>query len=54
MSTHSIGFYQEISKIIPQLSSNRHLISSEVVHITKTCPCNMQQFLKGIKMIIFR
>ena len=23
-------------------------------HITKTCPCNMQQFLKVEKMIIFR
>ena len=28
MSTHSIGFYEEISKIIFQLSSNIHLISS--------------------------
>ena len=24
------------------------------VHITKTCPCNMQQFLKVKKMMIFR
>ena len=31
MSTHNIGFYKEISKIIPnchQISSNMHLISS--------------------------
>ena len=28
MSTHNIGFYEEISKIITQLSSNTHLISS--------------------------
>ena len=28
MSTHNIGFYEEISKIIFQLSSNTHLISS--------------------------
>ena len=28
MSTHNIGFYEEISKIIPLLSSNTHLISS--------------------------
>ena len=28
MSTHNIGFYEEISKIIPYLSSNTHLISS--------------------------
>ena len=28
MSTHNIGFYEEISKIIPNLSLNTHLISS--------------------------
>ena len=28
MSTHNIGFYEEISKIITKLSSNTHLISS--------------------------
>ena len=28
MSTHNIGFYEAISKIIPLLSSNTHLISS--------------------------
>ena len=28
MSTHNIGFYEEISKITPLLSSNTHLISS--------------------------
>ena len=28
MSTHNIGFYEEISKTIPELSSNMHLISS--------------------------
>ena len=27
MSTHNIGFYEEISKIITKLSSNTHLIS---------------------------
>ena len=32
MSTHNIGFYEEISKIIPELSSNMHYIcSSEVM-----------------------
>ena len=30
MSTHNIGFYEEISKIVPNLSSNTHLISSSV------------------------
>ena len=28
MSPHNIGFYEEISKNIPELSSNMHLISS--------------------------
>ena len=28
MSNHNIGFYEEISKIVPLLSSNTHLISS--------------------------
>ena len=28
MSTHSIGFYQDLTKIILELSSNMHLISS--------------------------
>ena len=28
MSTHNIGFYDDLTKIIFQLSSNTHLISS--------------------------
>ena len=28
MSTHNIGFYEDLTKIIFELSSNRHLISS--------------------------
>ena len=28
MSTHNIGFYEDLTKIIFQLSSNMHLISS--------------------------
>ena len=28
MSTHNIGFYEEMAKIIFQLSSNTHLICS--------------------------
>ena len=30
MSTHNIGFYEDLPKIIFQLSSNTHLISSSV------------------------
>ena len=29
-STHNIGFYEDLTKIIFQLSSNKHLISSSV------------------------
>ena len=35
MSTHNICFYEEISKIIFQLSSNMHLISSYVENTTE-------------------
>ena len=28
MSTHAIGFYEDLTKIIFELSSNTHLISS--------------------------
>ena len=28
MNTHNIGFYEDLTKIIFQLSSNTHLISS--------------------------
>ena len=28
MSTHNIGFYEDLAKIIFELSSNMHLISS--------------------------
>ena len=29
MSTHNIGFYEDLTKIIFQLSPNMHLISSQ-------------------------
>ena len=32
MSTHNIGFYEDLTKIIFQLSSITHLISSSVSH----------------------
>ena len=31
MSTHNIGFYEDLTKIIFRLSSNTHLISSSVL-----------------------
>ena len=36
MSTHNIDFYEEISKIISELSSNMHLICSSAF-ILKDC-----------------
>ena len=38
MSTHNIGFYEEISQIITyhQISSNTHLISSDPLYILST------------------
>ena len=39
MSTHNIGFYEDLTKIIFELSSNTHLISSaEDRKITSTMP----------------
>ena len=35
MSTHNIGFYEDLTKIIFELSSNTHLISSADV----SCQC---------------
>ena len=31
MSTHNIGFYEDLKKIIFELSSNTHLISSSAL-----------------------
>ena len=36
MSTHNIGFYEDLTKIIFELSSNMHLISSaEIINNKK-------------------
>ena len=44
MSTHKIAFYEDLTKIIFQLSSNTHLISSsEILH--KTPPNNIKKEL---------
>ena len=39
MSTHNMGFYEEISKIIPLLSSNTHLIASSAIAGLYLCTC---------------
>ena len=46
MSTHNIGFYEDLTKIILELSSNMHLISSaESNHQIQICvsPCSFFQ-----------
>ena len=35
MSTHNIGFYEDLTKIIFELSSNTHLISSTDINKIK-------------------
>ena len=37
MSTHNIGFYEDWTKIIFQLSSNTHLISSSDTDLFRFC-----------------
>ena len=37
MSTHNIGFYEDLTKIILELSSNTHLISSAAITHSKLC-----------------
>ena len=36
MSTHNIGFYEDLTKIIFELSSNTYLISSAEITATKS------------------
>ena len=39
MSTHNIGFYEDLTKIIFELSSNMHLISSAAEHSLSIMAC---------------
>ena len=39
MSTHNIGFYEDLTKIIIELSSNTHLISSAANNVHVPLPC---------------
>ena len=42
MSTHNIGFYEDLTKIIFELSSNTHLISSaDSSYFSKTIQINV-------------
>ena len=41
MSTHTIGFYEDLTKIIFELSSNMHLISSAATNQALVdCDCH--------------
>ena len=47
MSSHNIGFYEDLTKIIFQLSSNTHLISSSEsskYQVTLNVCCNTLKF----------
>ena len=41
MSTHNIGFHEDLTKIIFELSSNAHLIASAEYYTFLPCPLNM-------------
>ena len=51
MSTHNIGFYKDLTKIIFQLSSNTQLISSADHNINT--PVQFTAILTSVKMTIF-
>ena len=44
-TTHNIGFYEDLIKIIFQLSSNMHLISSSLSIKTEIIGTHLKQFL---------
>ena len=55
MSTHNIGFYEDLTKIIFELSSNTHLISSAVFEFCRKQACRSAVLLcRLISDFIFR
>ena len=49
MSTHNIGFYEDLKKIIFELSSNTHLISSAAQYLQRMLLWgNKQHYLSRI------
>ena len=51
MSTHNIGFYEDLTKIIFQLSSNTHLIPSSKAILMSTHNIG---FYEDLTKIIFQ
>ena len=49
MSTHNIGFYEDLTKIIFELSSNMHLISSADLPI---CLRNLRTTCSGKLLLL--
>ena len=47
MSTHNIGFYEDLTKIIFELSSNTHLISSAVTVTISESHFALQHLMKN-------
>ena len=48
MSTHNMGFYEDLTKIIFELSSNTHLISSAVPTRPQLKTCFMEDLQTNI------
>ena len=53
MSTHNIGFYEDLTKIIFELSSNMHLISSAVKCSHNGLPFLMASFMRNNAALSF-
>ena len=51
MSTHYIGFYEDMTKNIFQLSSNMHLLS--LLLDVSTCKCFVKPFCCHYNRVIF-
>ena len=45
MSTHNIGFYEDLTRIISELSSNTHLISSSVLCYSFSLVLSLTKYL---------
>ena len=54
MSTHSLGFYEDLTKISFELSSNTHLISSaDYRHISVSCNLHLYKAFKfNLRMLL--
>ena len=54
MSTHNIGFYEDLTKIIFELSSNTHLISSAVMQLVYIFKSTMTAYRSYDQLTLYR